>query len=86
MSSVAGFERVSDIPESKGGNRRGHSKYDELFDKVHEDGGIYAIDMGNRQHAATMATNLRHLLKRRGYDDIIVSQRSIKVYVSRRED
>lgn len=86
MSSLAGFKRVHDIPETTGGNHRGHSKYDELFDKVRSDGGVYAIDMDNRQHAASMATNLRHILKRRGYDDIIVSQRGIKVYVSREED
>lgn len=86
MTNLLGFERVESVPEPTAGGRRGRSKYDELIREVREEGNIYAIDMGNRQHAYSMSANLRHFLKRRGIDDVMVSVRGIKVYVSRKED
>lgn len=85
MTDLAGFERVESIPNPSGGRNR-KSKYDELIREVRKEGGIYAIDMGNRQHAQSMSTNLRHLLTNRGINDVVVSVRGIKVYVSRKED
>lgn len=87
MKNLAGFERVDSVPDPiAGSGRKGHSKYNELIKEVREEGNIYAIDMGNKQHAYSLAVSMRKLLRRRGIDDVIVSVRGIKVYVSRKED
>jgi hypothetical protein len=68
MANLMGFKRVSRMPSPKG-----RSIYDPLLDEVRKSGGIYALDTGDRKRAYSLSATIRAVIKKREYDNVVVS-------------
>lgn len=68
MANLMGFKRVSKMPVPKG-----RSIYDPLLNEVRKTGGIYALDTQDKKRANSLAATIRMVIRKRGYDDVMVS-------------
>ena len=67
MANLMGFKRVSKMPSPKG-----HSIYDPLLDEVRKTGGLYVLDVKDGKRAHNLACTIRAVIRKRGYDNVIV--------------
>lgn len=78
MQNLMGFKKVSKLCAPKG-----RSMYDPLLDQVRKDGGMYALDTQDKKRAASLNSQLRYLVRKRGYDDLKVGICDTTVYVQK---
>lgn len=78
MPNLMGFKKVSKLPAPKG-----RSMYDPLLDQVRKDGGMYALDTQDKKRATSLNSQLRYLVRKRGYDDLKVGMCDTTVYVQK---
>lgn len=78
MPNLMGFKKVSKLSAPKG-----RSMYDPLLEQVRKDGGMYALDTQDKKRATSLNSQLRHLVRKRGYDDLKVGMCDTTVYVQK---
>ena len=78
MPNLMGFKKVSKL-----GAPKGRSMYDPLLEQVRKDGGMYALDTQDKKRAMSLNSQLRFLVRKRGYTDLKVGMRNTTVYVQK---
>lgn len=82
---ILGFSEVEGgVPDDTRG-MHGQSKYDPLIMGVRE-GKTFVRDLGSKRAALSLMSTINTLLSRRGINDVKVSIRGTKVYVSLRKE
>lgn len=76
--NLMGFKKVSKLMAPKG-----RSVYDPLLAHVRKDGGMYSLDTQDKKRAVSLSSQLRNLVRKRGYDDLKVGMCDTTVYVQK---